>query len=230
MAGQTSIAVAANFTDAAKEIGTAFTQQTGHRAIFSFGSSGQLYTQITQHAPFEVFLSADEERPKQAISDGLAVADSRFTFAIGKIVLWSKNPRLVTGQDTLERSSFNKIAIANPAAAPYGLAAIEVMKALRVYDALRSKIVQGNSIAQTYQFVDTGNAELGFIALAQIVNRTEGSRWLVPANLYAPIRQDAVLLNTGQDNEAARAFLAFLKGPEATHIIEAFGYGTPTSN
>jgi molybdate transport system substrate-binding protein len=145
MAGQTSIAVAANVTDAAKEIGTAFTQQTGHRAIFSFGSSGQLYTQITQHAPFEVFLSADEERATQAISDGFAVADSRFTFAIGKIVLWSKNPQLVTGQDTLERPSFSKIAIANPAAAPYGLAAMEAMKALHVYDALRPKIVQNSS-------------------------------------------------------------------------------------
>ena len=172
----------------------------------------------------------DEERPKQAISDGFAVVDSRFTFAIGKIMLWSKNPQLVTGQDTLERASFNKIAIANPAAAPYGLAAIEAMKALNVYEALRPKIVQGNSIAQTYQFVDTGNAELGFIALAQIVNRTEGSRWLVPENLYAPIKQDAVLLKTGQDSEAARAFLAFLKGPEATRIIQSFGYGIPTSN
>ncbi len=227
IAGQASVAVAANFTEAAEEIAAIFEKQTGHRAVLSFGSSGQLYTQITQHAPFEVFLSADDERPILAIKEGYAV-DSRFTYAIGKIVLWSKDPQLVTGADTLKQSTFRKIAIANPAAAPYGVAAIEVMKALGVYDSLQAKIVQGNSIAQTYQFVDTRNAELGFVALAQVISRTEGSRWLVPENLYIPIRQDAVLLKTGQDNEAARAFFSFLKGPEATRIIEAFGYGTPT--
>jgi molybdate transport system substrate-binding protein len=189
-------------------------------------SPGQLYTQITQHAPFPVFLSADEERAQRAVDDGFAVANSRFTFAIGKIVLWSKNPRLVTGPETLEKPTFRKIAIANPAAAPYGLAAIEAMKALGVYETLQPKIVQGNSIAQTYQFIDTGNAELGFVALAQIVGHAGGSRWPVPEKLYTPIRQDAVLLKTGEHAEAALAFLAFLKGPEATRIIQSFGYGT----
>jgi molybdate transport system substrate-binding protein len=227
-AGQASVAVAANFTDAAKEIAAAFEKLTGHRAVLSFGSSGQLYTQITQHAPFEVFLSADDERPKLALSDGYAVADSRFTYAIGRIVLWSKDAKLVTGPETLKQPTFRKIAIANPAAAPYGIAAIEAMKALGVYEPLQAKIVQGNSIAQTYQFIDTGNAELGFVALAQVISRTEGSRWLVPEDLYTPIRQDAVLLKTGQNNEATKAFLAFLKGPEAIHIIQTFGYGTPT--
>jgi molybdate transport system substrate-binding protein len=225
-AAQTNVAVAANFTDAAKKIAAAFTKKTHHRAILSFGSTGQLYTQITQHAPFQVFLSADEERAQRAVEDGFAVADSRFTFAIGKIVLWSKNPRLVTGPETLEKPTFRKIAIANPAAAPYGLAAIEAMKALGVYEILQSKIVQGNSIAQTYQFIDTGNAELGFVALAQIVGRAGGSRWPVPEKLYTPIRQDAVLLKTGEHAEAALAFHAFLKGPEATRIIQSFGYGT----
>jgi molybdate transport system substrate-binding protein len=225
-AAQTNVAVAANFTDAAKKIAAAFTKKTHHRAILSFGSTGQLYTQITQHAPFQVFLSADEERAQRAVEDGFAVADSRFTFAIGKIVLWSKNPRLVTGPETLEKPTFRKIAIANPAAAPYGLAAIEAMKALGVYATLQPKIVQGNSIAQTYQFIDTGNAELGFVALAQIVGRAGGSRWPVPEKLYTPIRQDAVLLKTGEHAEAALAFHAFLKGPEATRIIQSFGYGT----
>jgi len=228
-AGQISVAVAANFTDAAKEIATAFEKQTGHRAVLSFGSSGQLYTQITQHAPFEVFLSADEERPKLAVSEGYAVADSRFTYAIGKIVLWSKNPQLVTGPETLKQPTFRKIAIANPAAAPYGVAAIEAMKALGAYEVLQAKIVQGNSIAQTYQFIDTGNAELGFVALAQVISRTEGSRWLVSEDLYTPIRQDAVLLRTGQDTDAAKAFFSFLKGPDAIRIIQSFGYGTPTN-
>jgi molybdate transport system substrate-binding protein len=226
-AGETNVAVAANFTEAAKKIAAAFAKKTGHRAILSFGSTGQLYTQITQHAPFQIFLSADEERAKQAVEDGLAVADSRFTYAIGKIVLWSKTPKLVTGQETLKQANFRKIAIANPAAAPYGTAAIEAMMAMNVYEALQPKIVQGNSIAQTYQFVVTGNAELGFVALAQLVGNNGGSRWVVPENLYAPIRQDAVLLKTGQDSEAAKAFLAFLKGPEAIRIIQSFGYATP---
>jgi molybdate transport system substrate-binding protein len=227
LAGQTNVAVAANFTEAAKKIAAAFAKKTGHRAILSFGSTGQLYTQITQHAPFQIFLSADEERAKQAVDDGLAVPDTRFTYAIGRLVLWSNNPKLVTGQETLEQANFRKIAIANPAAAPYGAAAIEAMMAVGVYDALQTKIVQGNSIAQTYQFVVTGNAELGFVALAQLVGNTSGSRWLVPEKLHTPIRQDAVLLKTGENSEAAKAFLAFLKGPEAIRIIKSFGYSTP---
>jgi molybdate transport system substrate-binding protein len=174
-------------------------------------------------------LSADEERAKQAVDDGLAVPESRFTYAIGRLLLWSSNPKLVTGRETLERSNFSKIAIANPAAAPYGAAAIEAMMAMGLYDALQPKIVQGNSIAQTYQFVVTGNAELGFVALAQLVGNNGGSRWLVPENLHTPIRQDAVLLKTGQDSEAAKAFFAFLKGPEAIRIIQSFGYGTPAN-
>jgi len=224
-AAQTNVAVAANFTEPAKEIAAAFRQKTGHEAVLSFGSSGQFYTQIVQDAPFQIFLSADDERPKKLVSDGLGVAESRFTYAIGKLVLWSKLPDLVNGETTLKAGKFAKLSIANPTAAPYGAAAVETMKALGVYDALAPKIVQGNSIAQAFQFIDTANAELGFVALSQLVGNTGGSRWLVPQDLYTPILQDAVLLKKGASNEAATAFMAFLKGPEARSVIEKYGYG-----
>jgi molybdate transport system substrate-binding protein len=229
-AAEINVAVAANFTEAAKDIAAAFEMKTGDKVLLSFGSSGQFYTQITQDAPFQVFLSADQERPEKAVADGFAAPDSRFTYAVGKLVLWSRDPKLVTGPDILKQGAFSKIAIANPTAAPYGAAAIETMKALNVYDVLQSKIVQGNNIAQTFQFIDTGNAELGFVALSQVVERSEGSRWLVTANLYSPIKQDAVLLKKGAGNEAAKAFMNFLKGPEAAAIEAKFGYGTPESN
>jgi molybdate transport system substrate-binding protein len=220
----TNVAVAANFTEPAREIAQIFQSKTGHKAILSFGATGQLYAQITQGAPFQVFLSADDTTPKKLVGDGLAVAGSPITYAIGKIVLFSKDADLVKGEQTLKEAKFNKLAIANPATAPYGAAAVEAMKKLGVYDAIAPKLVQGSNISQTFQFVDTGNAELGFVALSQVVERPGGSRWIVPANLHAPIRQDTVLLKTGAENEAARAFIAFLKGPEATAIIEKFGY------
>ncbi len=224
VAAQTNVAVAANFTEAAKEIATAFKQKTGHDAVLSFGSSGQLYTQITQAAPFEIMLSADDERPKKAVADGFGVAGSPFTYAIGKLVLWSKDPALVNGEETLKSGSFSKLSIANPKAAPYGAAAVETLKALKIYDRLQPKIVEGNSIGQAFQFIDTGNAELGFVALSQLAGNGSGSRWMVPQTLYTPIRQDAVLLKKRAGNEAAVAFMAFLKGPEAKAIIEKFGY------
>ena len=228
-AGQTNVAVAANFIDAAKEIAQAFSEKTGDEAVLSFRSTGQLYTQISQGAPFEVFLAADDERPRKAIADGLAVPGSAFTYATGRIVLWSKDPQLVQGAATLERGRFEKIAIANPVGAPYGAAAVQAMRALGVYDRLEAKLVQGNNIAQTYQFVDTGNAELGFVALSQVAATTEGSRWIVPGDLYEPIRQDAVLLENGAGSAAARAFLEFLKGSEAAKIMARYGYGTGVS-
>jgi molybdate transport system substrate-binding protein len=223
-AAQTNVAVAANFTDAAKEIAAAFKQKTGDEALLSFGSSGQLYTQITQDAPFDILLSADRQRPQKAVSDGLGVADSRFTYAVGKLVLWSTSPDLVKGADTLKSGTFTKLSICNPATAPYGLAAVETLKALKLYDALKPKLVQGENITQAFQFVQTGNAELGFVALSQVVGSSAGSRWLVPQDLYTPIRQDAVLLKNGAGNAAAVAFMAFLKGPEAHTIIEKYGY------
>jgi molybdate transport system substrate-binding protein len=225
-AADVSVAVAANFTEPSKEIAQAFQTKTGNKAVLSFGATGQFYTQITQAAPFQVFLSADQSTPKKLVDEGRAAADSLFTYAIGKIVLFSTNATLVQGEQTLRTAKFAKIAIANPTAAPYGTAAIEAMKALGVYDALSSKVVQGSNINQTYEFVDTGNAELGFVALSQVIGRKDGSRWLVPANLYSPIRQDAVLLGNGSNSDAAKAFLAFLKGPEAAAVIEKFGYAT----
>jgi molybdate transport system substrate-binding protein len=223
-AAQTNVAVAANFTEAAKEIAAAFKQKTGHEAVLSFGSSGQLYTQITQDAPFQIMLSADDERPKKAVAEGFGVVGSPFTYAIGKLVLWSKTPNFVNGEETLKGNGFTKLSIANPKAAPYGAAAVETLKALKLYDGLKRKIVEGNSIGQAFQFIDTGNAEVGFVALSQLAGNGAGSRWMVPQNLYTPIRQDAVLLKKGADSEAAVAFMAFLKGSEARAIIEKFGY------
>lgn len=224
-AAQTNVAVAANFTEPAKQIAALFKQKTGHDAILSFGASGAFLAQITHEAPFQVFLSADQDRPKAAIDAGLAVPESLFTYAIGKLVLWSKVIDVTKGDEALKAGAFAKISIANPNAAPYGTAAIETMKALGVYDALRGKIVQGSNIAQAFQFVDTRNAEVGFVALSQLFSATEGTRWEVPQNLYTPIRQDAVLLKKGAADEASKAFLEFLKGPEARAVIEKFGYG-----
>jgi len=224
LAGQTNVAVAANFTEPVKEIAALFKQKTGHEAILSFGASGPLLAQITHDAPFQVFLSADEERPKAAVELGLAVKSTLFTYAIGKLVLWSRVLDVTNGEAVLKGGAFSKLAIANPNAAPYGAAAIQTMKALAIYDALQTKIVQGNSIAQTFAFVDTKNAELGFIALSQLFGVTEGTRWLLPQHLYAPIRQDAVLLTKGENDEASKGFIEFLKGPEARAVIKKFGY------
>lgn len=224
-AGSANVAVAANFTEPAKEIAALFKAKTGHEAVLSFGSSGAFYSQIKEGAPFQIMLSADEERPRKLVEDGLALGDTRFTYAIGKLVLWSKDPGAVKGPDTLKSGTFSKLSIANPTAAPYGAAAVEVLKALNVYEAWQPRIVMGNAISQAFQFVETGNAEIGFVALSQIINLSSGSRWIVPQNLYSEIRQDAVLLKTGSGNDAAKAFLVFLRNPEAQAIIEKFGYG-----
>ncbi len=224
-AAEVKVAVAANFTEAVKEIGALFEKATSHKPVFSFGPTGGIYNQVTQAAPFEVFLSADQATPVKAIAEGHAVAGTAFTYATGKLVLFSKTDGLTLGEQTLKDGKFTKIAIANPKTAPYGTAAVEVLQKLGVYDALKDKIVEGNNIAQTYQFVDTANAEVGFIAFAQIALKPGGSRWVVPANLHKTIAQDAVLLKTGANNEAAKSFIAFLKGPEARKVIEKYGYG-----
>lgn len=226
-ADETLVAVSANFTSAAKEIGAAFEAATGHDVTFSFGATGQLYTQITQGAPFDAFLAADQARPERAEADGHAVPGSRFTYASGKLVLWSADPDLIDGTGTvLTEDRPDRIANTNPVTAPYGAAAVEAMQALGVYEALAPRLVQGKTVLQTYQFVATGNAALGFVALSQVVGHEAGSRWVLPGDLYTPIRQDAVLLRHGAENAAAQAFLDFLKGPEAAAIIEGFGYGT----
>lgn len=224
-AGETKVAVAANFTDAAKAIAARFKAKTGHDAVLSFGSSGQFYAQIANGAPYEIFLSADDERPRKAEAEGLAVPGSRFTYATGRLVLYSRTPGLVDGRGAVLRSGrFEKLAIADPKAAPYGQAALETLTRLKFYEALKSKIVQGASITQAFQYVQTGAAELGFVALSQTVGQKGGSRWLVPAADHAPIEQQAVLLKTGQNSEAAKAFLAFLKTPEAKAIVARYGY------
>ena len=228
-AGETKVAVAANFTEAAREIAARFKVRTGHDAILSFGSSGQFYTQIANGAPYEVFLSADAERPGKAEAEGLAVPGSRFTYATGRLVLYSKTPGLVDGPNAkggavLKTGKFEKLSIADPKAAPYGQAAVETLTRLKLYDALKPRIVQGASITQAFQYVQTGAAELGFVALSQVIAEPGGSRWVVPAADHAPIDQQAVLLKTGANSEAAKAFLKFLKSGDAKAIIKRYGY------
>ena len=228
LAAEVNVAVAANFTEPAKEIAARFKARTGHDATLSFGSSGQFYTQIANGAPFGVFLSADRERPEKAEAEGLGVGGSRFTYAVGRLVLYSRAAELVDGKGAvLKAGKFQKIAIADPKTAPYGVAAVETMKKLGVYAALTPKLVQGTSITQAYQFIDTGAAELGFVALSQVVALKGGSRWVVPAADHTPIDQQAVLLKTGAANPAATAFMAFLKGGEAKAIIRKYGYEAP---
>jgi molybdate transport system substrate-binding protein len=223
-AGEVKAAVAANFTAAMKEIAPAFEAATGHTLVASYGSTGKIYAQIKNGAPFEVFLAADQKRPQMLEEEG--VASGRFTYAVGRLVLWSADPDLVDAEGAVLKSgSFRHLAIANPVTAPYGAAAMQVIERLGLQDALEPKLVRGDNIAQTYQFVATKNAELGFVALAQVALDPAGSRWSVPAELHDPIRQDAVLLDKGKDNPAAVALMEYLKGPEARAVIERFGYG-----
>ncbi len=225
LAGETKVAVAANFTEAAKAIAARFKAKTGHDATLSFGSSGQFYTQIANGAPFEVFLSADVERPQKAEAEGLSVPGSRFTYAAGRLVLYSTTPGLVDGKGAvLKTGKFEKLSIADPKAAPYGQAAVEILTKLKLYDALKPRIVRGASITQAFQYVQTGAAELGFVALSQVAGERGGSRWIVPASTHTPIEQQAVLLKTGANSEAAKAFVAFLKSGEAKAIIRRYGY------
>lgn len=227
-ADEVNIAVAANFTDATRDIIPLFEKATGHTVKASFGSTGKLYAQIEHGAPFGVFLAADSKRPKKAEDEDLAVPGSRFTYARGKLVLWSVAPDLFTdGAAYLKAGDFERAAIANPKTAPYGLAAQQVMEHLGVWDALQAKLVRGDSIAQTFQFAATGNVAVGFVALSQVTawKGEKGSTWAIPDDYYAPIEQQAVLLKNGEDNAAARAFLDFLKRPEARAVITGYGYG-----
>ena len=223
-AASTHVAVAANFTDAAKEISELFAQETGHEAVLSFGATGQFYTQIANGAPFEILLAADNKRPTLAVTEGYGVEGTVFTYAIGQLVLYTIQADEELGVDYLKAGDFNKLAIANPETAPYGLAAVETLNNLDLYDALQDKLIQGQNIGQTYQFVETGNAEVGFVALGQVAQTDEGSRWIVPADLYTPIEQDAVLLVKGEDNPAAVEFLEFLQTDAAKDIITKYGY------
>ena len=218
------IAVAANFTAAMREIAERFEAASGHRTIISYGSTGKLYTQIIHGAPFDVFLSADQHRP--ALLEEAGKASGRFTYATGRLVLWSRIPGQQIDRETLNIGQFNRLAIANPKTAPYGTAAVEVLRELGTYENLSSRLVIGDSIAQAFQFVASGNAELGLVALAQVSLAEHGSRWLVPETLHTPVRQDAVLLDRGNRNQAALEFIRYLESPEAQRIIQRYGYDT----
>ncbi|WP_303900834.1 molybdate ABC transporter substrate-binding protein [Thiohalomonas denitrificans] len=227
-AGEVSVAVAANFTGASRIIAAEFEAATGHRVKASFGSTGKLYAQIVNGAPFEVFLAADSVRPARLEKEGVAVKGSRFTYAGGRLVLWSPDEDRVDPRgNVLGSSDFRKLALANPATAPYGLAARQVLENLDLWEGLRSKVVRGDSIAQTFQFVATRNAQLGFVARSQVLALPEaerGSWWDIGPELYQPIRQQAVLLERGKSDPAVQAFIAYIKSDEVRKIIEGLGY------
>lgn len=210
------VAVASNFAEPAGEIAAGFEAATGHRVILSAGATGALYARIVNGAPYDVLLAADAERPARLEAEGRAVPGSRFTYAVGRLVLWSPDPERIADGPAAIAAMTGRLAIAHPDLAPYGAAAAEMLAAL----GLDPPLVRGENVGQAYALVATGNAELGLVAAAQL-RHGEGSRWLVPADLHAPIRQDAVLL---RDGPAARAFLDWLRGPEAAAVIAAWGY------
>ncbi|WP_277052208.1 molybdate ABC transporter substrate-binding protein [Zestomonas thermotolerans] len=228
-ADEVQVAVAANFAGPLQAMAEDFRNTTGHRLVASFGATGQFYAQIRHGAPFEVFLAADAATPARLEEEGEALPGSRFTYAIGTLALWSARPGYVdAGGEVLKGRGFRHLAIANPKTAPYGQAAIQVLERLGLREALAGRLVEGQSITQAHQFVASGNAELGFVALSQIQQDGRlgsGSAWIVPAGLHEPIRQDALILSKGRDNPAARAFLDYLKGERAGRLIESFGYG-----
>jgi molybdate transport system substrate-binding protein len=222
-----SIAVAANFTAPMQQIAAAFEKETGHKVLASYGSTGKFYAQIKNGAPFELLLAADDETPARLIKENAAVAGSQYTYAIGKLVLWSAKSAVVDAKgEVLKSGGFEHLALANPKLAPYGGAAVEAMKALGVYEALQSKIVTAENITQAHQFISSGNALLGFVALSQVLKdgKIDGSAWIVPANLYSPIRQDVVILEKGKGKPAAEALAKYLKGDKAKAVIKSFGY------
>lgn len=227
-ADEVQVAVAANFTAPMQQIAAEFEKDTGHKAVLSFGATGKFYAQISNGAPFEVFLSADDETPAKLEKELLIAPHTRFTYAIGKLVLWSAKDGMVDSKgEVLKKGDFKHVAIANPKIASYGTAAVEAMKNLAIHDTLQPKFVQGDNITQTYQFIATGNAELGFVALSQVYKDgklTSGSAWILPTTLYTPIRQDAVVLAKGRNKPAAMALADYLKGSKAKAIIKSYGY------
>jgi molybdate transport system substrate-binding protein len=230
-AAEVQVAVAANFTAPMQKIAAEFEKDTGHKALLAFGATGKFYAQIKNGAPFAILLAADEKTPASLESEGDAVPGSRFTYAIGTLVLWSAQPGTVDDQGAvLKKGEFQHLAIANPKTATYGAAAIKVLTQLGLLDAIQPKLVTGENISQTYQFIVTGNAELGFVALSQVMldgKLTSGSAWIVPTNLHEPIRQDAMILAKGKDQPAAKALVDYLKGKKATAIIQSYGYALP---
>ncbi|MFM6991206.1 MAG: molybdate ABC transporter substrate-binding protein [Rhodoferax sp.] len=223
------VAVAANFSAPMQQLAQVFAQETGHQAVLSVGSTGHFYAQITQGAPFQVLLAADAATPLKLEQEGLGVAGSRFTYATGRLVLWSKQPSRVDAKgEVLRNGSFARLAVANPLLAPYGAAAVQTLTAMGLLPQLQPKLVQGENIAQTYQFVASESAPLGFVALSQVGRDgqlTSGSGWIVPASLHQPIQQDAILLRPGRDQPAALALMRFLRSERAQALIRAQGYG-----
>ncbi|QIL44427.1 molybdate ABC transporter substrate-binding protein [Acidovorax sp. HDW3] len=227
-AGEVAVAVAANFTAPMQKIAADFEKDTGHKAQLSFGATGKFYAQIANGAPFAVLLAADDATPAKIAKEGLGEASSRFTYAIGQLVLWSKQPGYVDADGkVLHKTDWQHIAIANPKLAPYGGAAMQTLDKLGLAQQVQARIVQGENIGQTYQFAASGNAELGFVALSQVMEDGKlraGSAWVVPESLHDTIRQDAILLKPGHDNPAAKALLEYLQGAKAHAVIQAYGY------
>ena len=227
-AGEVQVAVAANFAGPMEKLAAEFQRDTGHKAVVATGATGKFYAQIRNGAPFEVLLAADDDTPARLETEGHVAAGSRFTYAVGRLVLWSARGGVVdAGGNVLKTGSYQHLAIANPKTAPYGAAAVATLQKLGLYESVQSRIVQGENIAQAWQFASTGNAELGFVAQAQVWRDgkfTSGSGWIVPATMHAPIRQDAALLAKGAGNPAARALLQYLRTDKAKALIRSFGY------
>ena len=227
-ADEVSVAVAANFTAPMQKIAQMFEADTGHKAVLSFGATGKFYAQINNGAPFGILLAADDTTPEKIAKEGKGVDASRFTYAIGQLVLWSKQANYVDDKgNVLKTGDYKHIAIANPKLAPYGLAAMETLGKLGLTEQVQAKTVLGENIGQTYQFAASGNAQLGFVALSQVMEDgklREGSAWVVPGSMHQPIRQDAIVLNSAKDNVAAKALMDYLKGDKAKAVITSFGY------
>jgi molybdate transport system substrate-binding protein len=230
-AAEVKVAVAANFAQPMKEIAAEFEKDSGHKVALTQGATGKFYAQITNGAPFEVFLSADDETPTKLVKEGKAVTGTQYTYAIGRLALWSPDDKLVDqGGNILKTDKFKFIAIANAKVAPYGRAAVQTMQKLGVLASIEPRVVQGESIAQTHQFVTSGNAQLGFVALSQVWESGKlksGSGWIVPETMHEELRQDAVLLNPGKESPAASALLTYLKSDKAKKIIDRYGYKLP---
>ncbi len=233
VADTAKIAVAANFTKTIEKIGEAFTEQTGHKVKFAFGPTGKLYAQIKNGAPYDLFFGADERRPLKTIEDGIGMQSSYFVYAQGQIALYSaKHPVKESALQVLQKAEFRHLAMANPKTAPYGERAEAFLKSQGLYETVKPKIVNGESIGNAFQYVVTGNAEIGFVALSQLVDPqsplyNKGEYWVVPQEQYQPIKQGAVLLKRAENNPAALAFVEFMKTPAALDIIRSFGYATP---
>ncbi len=231
LAGSVHVATASNFSGTLQQLAAAFEKETGNAVKTSAASTGKLYAQIVNGAPYDLFLSADEARPERLEREGVAVAGSRFTYALGRLVLWApERPFEGEARVLLAADDVRRVAIANPNTAPYGAAARQVLEGMGLWQALEGRLVRGENIGQTFQFVASGGADMGFVAQAQLVDMPQrGYRWLVPQTLYRPIRQQAVLLKRGADNAAACTFLDYLRSPQARAVIEAQGYGLQES-